>query len=236
MRIGPLPRAQASSGRLPGILLRVLSVFVSAGLAVAAVEVWSTESEKPVRAAPGPPQVAPAAGPQDAPEPWQGAGPRVVHAGPNVSSAATSQQEPALQAAEASPLAVISSDAVQAVSTRATPVGTAPPPVPSASSSEAAPPHTHLQVSIGSAVAPTGSAARQVAAIEEPPKQPSDPAGRLVDLNSAKLEELNGLKGGGRIGRAIMRGRPYTSPEDLLMKKVLNRATYDRIKDQVTAQ
>ncbi|MBD8906220.1 ComEA family DNA-binding protein [Methylorubrum zatmanii] len=58
----------------------------------------------------------------------------------------------------------------------------------------------------------------------------------LVDLNTASLAELNGLKGGGSIGRAIIQHRPYTSVEQLLSKRVLNRATYQRIKDQVTVR
>ncbi|MBB2963965.1 helix-hairpin-helix domain-containing protein [Methylobacterium sp. R2-1] len=58
----------------------------------------------------------------------------------------------------------------------------------------------------------------------------------VVDLNTASLADLNGLKGGGAIGRAIIQHRPYTSVDQLLSKRVLNRATYQRIKDQVTVQ
>ncbi len=65
---------------------------------------------------------------------------------------------------------------------------------------------------------------------------PSPPAGTGVNLNTASLEDLNRLSGGGHIGRAIIRGRPYTSPEDLLKKEVLSRAVYNRIKDQVAAR
>jgi hypothetical protein len=55
----------------------------------------------------------------------------------------------------------------------------------------------------------------------------------LIDLNTASLAELNGLKGGGAIGRTIIQHRPYASVDQLLSKRVLNRATYQRIKDQV---
>ncbi|WP_133123171.1 ComEA family DNA-binding protein, partial [Methylobacterium frigidaeris] len=65
----------------------------------------------------------------------------------------------------------------------------------------------------------------------EPP-----PATGTVDLNTASLAELNGLRGGGMIGRAIIAKRPYTSPSDLLSKRVLSRATYEKIKDQVTVR
>ena len=61
-------------------------------------------------------------------------------------------------------------------------------------------------------------------------------ADELVDLNTASVEQLNSLRGGGRIGRAIIRGRPYASAEDLIKKRVLTRAAYDAIKDQVTVR
>ena len=56
-----------------------------------------------------------------------------------------------------------------------------------------------------------------------------------VDLNSASVEELNAL-GGGRIGRAIVNGRPYRSPDELLHKRVLSRATFEQIKGQIIVQ
>ena len=64
----------------------------------------------------------------------------------------------------------------------------------------------------------------------------ASPSVDLVDLNTASLEELNALRGGGLIGRAIIRRRPYTSVEDLLVKQVLSRATYKRIANQITVR
>ncbi|WP_375462568.1 ComEA family DNA-binding protein [uncultured Methylobacterium sp.] len=68
----------------------------------------------------------------------------------------------------------------------------------------------------------------------------SDAAGpravTLVDLNTGSLSDLNGLRGGGSIGRAIVQRRPYASIDQLLSKRVLSRATYDKIKDQVTVR
>ena len=69
---------------------------------------------------------------------------------------------------------------------------------------------------------------------DETPVADEAPA-RGVDLNSASVEELNAL-GGGRIGRAIVNGRPYRSPDELLHKRVLSRATYDQIKGQIIVQ
>jgi DNA uptake protein ComE-like DNA-binding protein len=58
----------------------------------------------------------------------------------------------------------------------------------------------------------------------------------LIDLNSATVAQLNALRGGALIGRAIVRGRPYTRPEDLLQKRVVRRSTYERVKDQITVR
>lgn len=58
----------------------------------------------------------------------------------------------------------------------------------------------------------------------------------IVDLNTGTVAELNGLRGGGMIGRAIVQKRPYASVSELLSKRVLSRAVYERIKDQVTVR
>ncbi|HEY8381129.1 MAG TPA: helix-hairpin-helix domain-containing protein [Microvirga sp.] len=79
----------------------------------------------------------------------------------------------------------------------------------------------------------------KVAALGQPQSVPAPASPALagrIDLNSASLAELNGLRNGGMIGRAIVQGRPYASMEDLLAKRVLNRATFERIRDQVTVR
>lgn len=58
----------------------------------------------------------------------------------------------------------------------------------------------------------------------------------VVDLNTASVADLNRLRGGGPIGRAIVNKRPYTSVDQLLTKRVLSRAVYERVKDQVTVR
>jgi DNA uptake protein ComE-like DNA-binding protein len=77
---------------------------------------------------------------------------------------------------------------------------------------------------------------------EAAPPTPVVPAGSseietasAIDLNTAPLEDLNHL-GAGLIGRAIIRGRPYTSTDDLLNKRVLNRAAFDKVRSQVAVR
>lgn len=98
------------------------------------------------------------------------------------------------------------------------------------------------------APAPEPPPIREAPAAPEPPKPRGDPAVEaadenagaravdLLDLNTAPVAQLNGLKGGGSIGRAIVQHRPYASVDQLLSKRVLSRATYQRIKDQVTVR
>lgn len=85
--------------------------------------------------------------------------------------------------------------------------------------------------------APPPSAAPQGRAeVKEAETTEGPPAIDLVDLNKASVAELNGLRGGGAIGRAIVAKRPYTQVSDLLSKRVLSRAVYERIKEQVTVR
>ena len=53
-----------------------------------------------------------------------------------------------------------------------------------------------------------------------------------VNLNSASIEALNRL-GGGHIGQAIVKHRPYGSVEDLMKKRVVRRSVYEHIKNQL---
>ena len=56
-----------------------------------------------------------------------------------------------------------------------------------------------------------------------------------IDINSATLDALDHISGGGRIGRAIARHRPYRSIEDLVRKRVVRRDVYERIRAQLAA-
>lgn len=60
--------------------------------------------------------------------------------------------------------------------------------------------------------------------------------GELVDVNSAKREALEELPGVGVItAEKIIAGRPYSSVDELLIKKAVGRATFEKIRNLVVA-
>ncbi len=76
------------------------------------------------------------------------------------------------------------------------------------------------------------------------PVQPVQPAGdftnqstqsTLININTASFEELDTLPGVGKvIGQKIINNRPYSSIEELQTKKIVNKSTYEKIKDLIT--
>ena len=68
-------------------------------------------------------------------------------------------------------------------------------------------------------------------------KSAADRTKAPVDLNSAPVEELKALEGiGEAYSKKIVEGRPYKSKDELVSRKIVPQATYDKIKDQVVAR
>jgi competence protein ComEA len=83
---------------------------------------------------------------------------------------------------------------------------------------------------------PSAPVAHAPSAVPNAPAK-SQPAGELLDINSASAEELDKLPGvGAARAKAIIEHRPYFGKDDLVNKKIIPSNVYAQIKDKIIAR
>jgi DNA uptake protein ComE-like DNA-binding protein len=94
-----------------------------------------------------------------------------------------------------------------------------------------------LAIALFSGMAAAQSANSKGGGSQTPSKAGAAATGNLLDINTATKDQLMQLPGiGDAYSQKIIAGRPYKAKNELVQKKIIPQATYDKIKDMIIAK